>query len=101
MNDISAGKKVTDAFANQIHLYGKPDFKRLDDFITDALKIANKRIDELEKYNLDLANESHNKSERIKGLELDLGLAKIALDQKSTLLNSCEIALEREQFPPK
>jgi DNA anti-recombination protein RmuC len=30
-----------------------------------ALQIANKRIDELEKYNLDLANESHNKSNMI------------------------------------
>ncbi len=39
--------------------------------------------------------------EHIKELELDLGLAKIALDQKSTLLNSCEIALDREQFPSK
>lgn len=39
--------------------------------------------------------------ERIKGLELDLGLVKISLDHKTTLLNSCEIALEREQFPPK
>lgn len=35
----------------------------------EALKIANKRIDELEKYNLDLANESHNKSSRIEQLE--------------------------------
>lgn len=31
-----------------------------------ALKIANKRIDHIEKYNLDLANESHNKSMIIK-----------------------------------
>lgn len=30
--------------------------------VLKALDIANKRIDELEKYNLDLANESHNKS---------------------------------------
>ena len=30
-----------------------------------ALQIANKRIDKLEKYNLDLANESHNKSNMI------------------------------------
>lgn len=40
-----------------------------------ALQIANKRIDELEKYNLDLANESDNKSnmidyERSKNAEL-------------------------------
>lgn len=31
----------------------------------DALQIANKRIEKLEKYNLDLANESHNKSNMI------------------------------------
>ena len=37
MPDISAGKKVTDAFVNQIHLYGKPEFKSLDEFVTDAL----------------------------------------------------------------
>ena len=30
-----------------------------------ALQVANKRIDKLEKYNLDLANESHNKSNMI------------------------------------
>jgi len=36
-------------------------------------------INELEKYNL------------------DLGLAKIALEQRLALLASCEIALEREQ----
>ena len=40
-----------------------------DQALSSALKIANKRIDELEKYNLDLANESHNKSNRIKELE--------------------------------
>ena len=37
----------------------------------------------------------------IESLEQELGLLKIALDQKSVLLNSCEAALEREQFPPK
>ena len=35
--------------------------------------------------------------ERVKELELNLGLIKISLDHKSTLLNSCEIALEREE----
>lgn len=47
--------------------------------VLKALNIANKRIDQLEKYNLDLANESHNKSraidranERIKELEKEL-----------------------------
>lgn len=35
----------------------------------EALKIANNRIDELENYNLALANESHNKSDRIGRLE--------------------------------
>ena len=64
--------------------------------LSNDLKIANKRIGELEKYNLDLANESHDKSKRIKGLELDLGLAKIALEKRSALLESFEIAfLER------
>ena len=64
--------------------------------LPSALKIANKRIGELEKYNLDLANESHDKSKRIKGLELDLGLAKISLEKRSALLASFEIAfLER------
>lgn len=38
-----------------------------------ALRIANKRIDELEKYNLDLANESHNKSARIEKLQQRVG----------------------------
>ncbi|MBJ2129115.1 hypothetical protein JC525_09210 [Alteromonas sp. IB21] len=45
--------------------------------VLKALDIANKRIDELEKYNLDLANESHNKSlaieranKRVKELEI-------------------------------
>lgn len=37
--------------------------------VLKALRIANKRIDELEKYNLDLANESHNKSSRIEQLK--------------------------------
>lgn len=37
--------------------------------VSNALKIANKRISELEKYNLDLANESHYKSEHIKRLQ--------------------------------
>ena len=32
-------------------------------------------------------------------LKQELGLMKISLDHKTTLLNSCEIALEREQFP--
>ena len=64
--------------------------------LSNDLKIANKRIGVLEKYNLVLASESNNKSKRIKGLELDLGLAKIALEQRSALLASCEIAfLER------
>tara|TARA_R110002167_G_scaffold19341_2_gene71517 strand:+ start:6783 stop:6977 length:195 start_codon:yes stop_codon:yes gene_type:complete len=35
--------------------------------------------------------------EAVKELELDLGLVKIALEQKGTLLNSCQRALEREQ----
>ena len=35
--------------------------------------------------------------ERIKELEQQLGLMKISLDHKTTLLNSCEIALEREE----
>lgn len=34
---------------------------------------------------------------RIKELEQQLGLMKISLDHKTTLLNSCEIALEREE----
>ena len=38
---------------------------------------------------------------QIQELKLDLGLVKVALEQKETLLNSCEIALEREQFPQK
>jgi len=39
--------------------------------------------------------------EAIKELEQELGLVKISLDHKATLLNSCEIALEQEQFPSK
>ena len=39
--------------------------------------------------------------EAIKDLEQELGLTKLSLDNKATLLNNCEIALEREQFPPK
>ena len=47
-----------------------------------ALQIANKRIDKLEKYNLDLANESHNKSnmidyERSKNAELVAQVANL------------------------
>ena len=38
---------------------------------------------------------------RIRELEQELGLLKISLNHKTTLLNSCEIALEREQFPQK
>ena len=36
-------------------------------------------------------------SNKIKDLEQQLGLTKIALEQKTTLLASCEKALEREQ----
>lgn len=50
--------------------------------VLKALDIANKRIDELEKYNLDLANESHNKSlaieranKRVKELESAIATA--------------------------
>ena len=39
--------------------------------------------------------------EAIKELEQELGLVKISLEHKATLLNSCEIALEQEQFPEK
>ena len=34
-------------------------------------------------------------------LNLQLGLMKISLEHKATLLNSCEITLEQEQFPSK
>jgi hypothetical protein len=34
-------------------------------------------------------------------LNLKLGMMKISLEHKVTLLNSCEIALEHEQFPQK
>lgn len=49
--------------------------------VLKALEIANKRIDELEKYNLDLANESHNKALAIDRLkkrfdELDARIRK-------------------------
>lgn len=43
----------------------------------------------------------YNLLEDIKCLKEDLGLTKISLEHKVTLLNSCEIALEREQFPQK
>ena len=40
------------------------NLEQLNNCLT-ALQIANKRIENLEKYNLDLANESHNKSNMI------------------------------------
>lgn len=39
--------------------------------------------------------------DRIKELEQELALMIISKNHTATLLNSCEIALEREQFPPK
>jgi hypothetical protein len=39
--------------------------------------------------------------ERIKELELDLGLVNISLEQKTTLLNSCDLALQRAQLSSK
>jgi hypothetical protein len=37
MSNKSSGKAVTDAFAEQIHLYGTDKFKSLDELITEAL----------------------------------------------------------------
>lgn len=48
-----------------------------------ALRIANKRIDELEKYNLDLANESHNKTARIEQLQQRVGELELKYEGKN------------------
>lgn len=61
-----------------------------------ALRIANKRIDELEKYNLDLANESHNKSARIERLKQRVG--ELELQVRATALLQDETAAQNESL---
>lgn len=50
--------------------------------MSNALKIANKRIDELERYNLGLANESHNKTMAIERFKKRLAEVERELTQK-------------------
>ena len=57
--------------------------------------------DDVELEVMGLSHKLDSALEAIKELQQELGLVKISLDHKVTLLNSCEIALEQEQFPQK